>query len=161
MNDLAIIRSLFDRPLLGRLGTDTGFLRNMLGMDPSRELTDIEGTTLGFWPKVEMKETKDSIVCSVDVPGIKEKDVSVVVSGNQLTVSGKRESDKRDQNDTFYTYERHYGTFKRTLTLPETVDVEHVAAALEDGVLSIVLPKKSEHAAKRIAVKAGAKLPRS
>jgi HSP20 family protein len=59
--------------------------------------------------------------------------------------------------ETFFTAERAYGTFQRSFTLPEGVDVEHIAADLKDGVLTLVVPKLPEMKPKKISVKGGPK----
>jgi HSP20 family protein len=79
-------------------------------------------------PAFEVKETKEAFVFKADVPGIKEQDVEVNVAGNRLTITGKREAEKEDRGDTFYTYERSHGSFSRTFTLPDQTDGEHVRA---------------------------------
>jgi len=76
----------------------------------------------------------------------------VSVAGNRLTISGKREAEKEDKGETFYTYERSYGSFTRTFTLPDQTDGEHVNAQLKNGELTVVVPKTSAAAAKRIPV---------
>jgi HSP20 family protein len=112
-----------------------------------------------FAPTFEIKETKDAYLFKADVPGIKEHDLEVTVTGNRLTVSGKREAEKEDQGDTFYTYERSYGQFTRAFTLPEGADMERLNADLKDGVLTLTLPKKPEVQAKKIAVKTSTPTP--
>ena len=74
------------------------------------------------------------------------------VAGNRLTISGKRGAEKEDKGETFYTYERSYGSFTRTFTLPDQTDGEHVNAQLKNGELTVVVPKTSAAAAKRIPV---------
>ena len=67
--------------------------------------------------------------------------------------AGKREIEKQDKSDTFYTYERSYGTFQRVFALPDGLDTEHSVAELKDGVLTVVMPKKPGASSKTIAVK--------
>ena len=68
-------------------------------------------------------------------------------------MSGKREEERKEKGDVFYTWERTYGAFTRSFTLPEGIDAEHVEAELKDGVLTIVAPKKPELKPHRISVK--------
>jgi HSP20 family protein len=133
-------------------------VRDMLRWDPFREMTPalaLEGP--GYSPAFEVKETKESFVFKADVPGIKEQDIEVNVTGNRLTVAGKREAEKEDKGDTFYTYERSYGSFSRTFTLPDQTDGEHVKAELKNGELTVVVPKTPAAVAKRIPVASGDK----
>jgi len=72
-----------------------------------------------FTPDFEIKETKEGYVFKADVPGIKEKDLDISMTGNRLTISGKRETEKVENTDTYYARECSYGSFSRTFTLPE------------------------------------------
>ena len=100
----------------------------------------------------EVKETKDSYLFKADVPGIKQGDIDVSLTGNRLTIAGKREAEKEDKGDAYYAYERSYGSFSRSFTLPEGVNTAAIVADLRDGVLSVVLPKKAEAQPKKIAI---------
>ena len=134
-------------------------LRWWMRWDPFREMTPSWfGNPPGeptFSPAFEVKENKDSFLFKADLPGVKESDVEVKLAGDRLTVSGKREVEREDKDDTYYTYERSFGTFLRTFTLPDGFDGEHVQAELKNGVLTIVVPKKAIAQAKTIAVKGG------
>jgi HSP20 family protein len=103
----------------------------------------------------EVKETKEGYVFKADVPGIKESDLTIDLTGNRLTVSGKREAEKHTENQTYFTYERSYGSFARSFTMPEGIEAERVNAELKDGVLTIMVPKKPEAQAKKVTIKAG------
>jgi HSP20 family protein len=133
--------------------------RWLLRWDPFREMTPswfgqppVEAT---FSPAFEVKENKDGFLFKADLPGMKEQDVEVKLAGDRLTVSGKREAERENKDDTYYAYERSFGSFLRTFTLPEGFDAEHVAAELKDGVLTIVVPKQPTAQAKTIAIKGG------
>ncbi|HSQ62974.1 MAG TPA: Hsp20 family protein, partial [Polyangiaceae bacterium] len=71
-------------------------------------------------------------------------------------ISGKREAERKESSDTYYCYERSYGDFSRTFTLPEGVDANTVHADLRDGVLTVSIMKNASSQAKRIAVKSAA-----
>ena len=134
-------------------------LRWLLRWDPFREMTPSwfgqPPAEVTFSPAFEVKENKDSFLFKADLPGMKEADVEVKLAGDRLTVSGKREAEREDKEDTYYTYERSFGSFLRTFTLPDGFDGEHVHAELKDGVLTIVVPKKAVAQARTIAIKAG------
>jgi HSP20 family protein len=72
---------------------------------------------LRFVPDFEVKETKEGFVFKADVPGIKEKDLEITMTGNRLTISGKREAEMEERSDTYYACERSYGSFTRAFTL--------------------------------------------
>src|SRR5438067_857911 len=130
---------------------------DMLRWDPFQLLGRsgyAEGLT--FTPSFEVKETNDSYLFKCDLPGVKEDDLDISLTGNRLTVSGKREDEKRDEGDQYYCYERSFGSFSRSFSLPDGVDADHVRADLKSGVLTIAVPKKPEVQPKRISLKPGA-----
>jgi HSP20 family protein len=131
-------------------------MRSMLAWDPFREMSafPVDEGALGFSAAFDIKETKDAYEFKADVPGLHEKDLEITLTGNRLRISGKREEEKEDKNDRYYTYERSYGSFTRTFTLPEGADTEKLSANLANGVLSIIVPKKPELQPKKIDVKA-------
>lgn len=131
-------------------------MRSLLAWDPFREIAafpTLDESALPAVPAFDVKETKDAYEFKADVPGVQEKDLEVSMTGNRLTISGKREAEKEDRNDRYYTYERSYGSFTRSFTLPDGADTDKVHAALDKGVLSVSIPKKPEVVAKKIAVK--------
>lgn len=105
-----------------------------------------------FAPDFDVKETKESFVFTADLPGVADKDVQVQLSDNRLSVSGKRESEKTEQHETYYASERSHGSFTRTFVLPEGVDADKAHAQLKNGVLSIAIPKRPEAQPRKINV---------
>lgn len=135
-------------------------MRDLLRWDPFGEMAALPPTITGtaaFAPDFEVKETKEGFEFRADVPGLKEKDLEISCSGNLLSLSGKREAEKEDKGDTYYVYERSYGSFARSFTLPSGVDTDHIKAELKDGVLTVLAPKKAEAQPKKIAIGAGEK----
>jgi HSP20 family protein len=119
--------------------------------DPFQEL----GTRRGAYdlaPAFEVRETKDGYVFSGDLPGIPEDSVELSIAGNQLTISGHRQEETREDGERVHMYERRYGTFSRTFALPDGVDGEHIEAKLEHGVLTVTVPKKPEVKPRRISL---------
>jgi HSP20 family protein len=108
-----------------------------------------------FIPAFEVKETKDSFIFKADLPGVDEKDIEVTLTGDRITVSGKRESEKREESERFYAFERSFGSFSRSFTLPEGVDSNNVQAELKNGVLTLRLAKRPEVQPRRIQVGTG------
>jgi len=135
-------------------------MRDWLAWDPFQQMQRLapEAPPTTFYPAFEVKETKEAYVFKADCPGIKEQDIEVNVTGNRLTITGKREMEQQDKTDTYYTYERTYGSFVRTFTLPDGVDAEHARAELKNGVLTLAIPKAPEAQPKKIEVKGGEKL---
>jgi len=105
-----------------------------------------------FSPAFDVKETKEEFVFRADVPGVKDADLDVKLTQNRLSISGKRESEKTEKSDTFYTTERSYGSFTRSFTLPDGVDADKIRAELKEGVLTLSVPKKPESQPKKISV---------
>lgn len=128
-------------------------MRDLMRWDPFRELSARGTAEMEFVPSFEVKETKDAYVFKADLPGIKEGDLDVSLTGNRLTVTGKREEEKEEQDARYYTYERSYGSFSRSFTLPDGVDTENAQAELKDGVLTITMAKKAEVKPRKIQLK--------
>lgn len=133
-------------------------MSNLLGWDPFREMSPAapQADTGMFMPRFEVKETKDGYHFLADLPGVKEGDVEISLTGNRLTISGKREAEEHSENDRFFAYERSYGTFSRSFTLPEGTDPDSVRADLKHGVLKVLLPKKPELLPRKISIQSGA-----
>jgi HSP20 family protein len=130
-------------------------MRDVLRWDPFGEAAPRWfGDEIGFPAAFEVKETKDSFVFKADLPGIRADDLDVKLTQNRLTVSGKREAEKTEKGDTFYTFERSFGSFSRAFTLPDGVETAKIDADLQDGVLTMILPKKPESQPRQINVKA-------
>jgi len=131
-------------------------MRGMLGWDPFEEMRrTLAPPGVGYVPSFDVKETKDSYVFKADLPGIKEDDLDVSITGNRLTVSGKREEETREEDARYFAYERTYGTFSRSFTLPEGIDADNITADLKNGELTLQIPKKPEVQAKKIPLMKG------
>ena len=128
-------------------------MRDLFHWDP---LTDVMPTfddkqwAASFNPDFEIKENKDGYVFKADLPGVKDADIDITVTGSRLTIKGRREMEQEDKGDTFYCYERTYGAFQRAFTLPDGADMEHLRADMKDGVLTLVVPKVPELKARKI-----------
>lgn len=103
-------------------------------------------------PALDVWETDDEIVLALDLPGIPEDKVSVEVDDGVLTVSGEREREARQESDRFYRFERRFGAFSRSVTLPPGVNESKIQADFKDGVLEIHVPKPEERKPKRISI---------
>ncbi len=130
-------------------------MRNLLQWEPFGELMPSvnERTLAEYMPDIEVEETKSGFVLRADMPGVKQSDIDVSLTGNRLKISGKRERESKEHSDTFYVYERSYGSFARALTLPADVDAAKIRAELRDGVLTIDLPKTTAMQSHKIDVK--------
>ena len=128
--------------------------RALLRFDPFRGIGPMlaEGAT-SFMPAFEVKETKEGFLFKGDLPGVKESDVEITLTGNRLSIGGKREAEKEEKTETYYSCERSYGSFTRAFTLPEGVDAAKVHAELKNGVLTVFVPHGAHTQPKKITVK--------
>jgi HSP20 family protein len=106
-------------------------------------------------PAMDLVETEDHFVLRADLPGLTEEDVNIEVEDNVLTVSGERKAEHEEQREGYFRVERAFGSFRRSLTLPEGVDPEAVAAHFDKGVLEIRIPKPEERKPRRVAIRVG------
>ena len=104
-------------------------------------------------PSVDMNEKDNAYIVRVDIPGLDKDKIELTVRGEILTIQGVRETNNQEQTGSYYTQERSYGSFSRSLRLPGPVDDANVKADYQNGVLTITLPKVTdEQASKKIAV---------
>src|ERR1700744_3638195 len=94
-----------------------------------------------FAPATDLIESDSHYILRADLPGLSEDDVNVELDGNVLTVSGERRSSSEDRKAGYYRVERSYGSFRRSVRLPEGVDAGAIAATFDKGVLEISVPK--------------------
>jgi HSP20 family protein len=114
------------------------------------------GGALRRWmPAMDLVETADQFVLRADLPGLGEEDVSIEVEDNVLTVSGERKAEHEQSKEGYHRVERAFGAFSRSLTLPEGVDAESVAASFDRGVLEIRIPKPEQRKPRKISIGVG------
>jgi len=105
-----------------------------------------------FQPLADVSETDGEIVVTMDLPGIDKKDVDIAISENELSVVATREKSTESVGENYHRRERTHKKFERTVSLPAGVKMDAATARLNDGVLSITLPKEVITARKRIAI---------
>jgi HSP20 family protein len=118
-------------------------MREVMRWDPARGVAALD-VEPGFAPSFEVKETNDAYLFRADLPGVKEDDVQISLTGNRLTISGQREEEQRKEGEQYYATEITYGTFTRSFTLPDGTDPEKIKAEMKNGVLTVSVPKKPE-----------------
>jgi hypothetical protein len=101
-----------------------------------------------------VREDKEHLTITVDLPGVKPEDVKISVEGQVLTVRGEKRQVSEQTDERWHRYERSYGSFERSFTLPSTVDADRIQATAEHGVLTISLPKIEKAKPREIPVKA-------
>ena len=112
------------------------------GLEPMPALKE----RVGWMPIVDVAETPEELVMTAELPGLTAKDINVRVENGVLTLYGEKKETKEeaDEKRRYHLFERFYGEFRRTFTLPRAVNAEKVAAAFENGVLTIRMPKTAE-----------------
>ncbi|MEK7387092.1 MAG: Hsp20/alpha crystallin family protein [candidate division NC10 bacterium] len=114
-----------------------------------------EFEAVGAWaPKLDFSETKDAFVVKAEVPGVEQKDISVSIQDQMLTIKGEKHKEKEEKDEKYHRVERSWGAFARTIALPAGVDTGKVDATFKDGVLSVKLPKTPAAKGTTIPVKA-------
>jgi len=138
-------------------------------LDPFRDFSEIQsemnrlfdsfvgrpghGGAERIWiPGVDMHETPDHLVVTMDLPGLNEKDISLSITGDMLVLRGERRANTEAKQDSYYRGERWVGKFERTLPLPIPVQADQVKASYRDGVLTVSMPKVEEIKPKEIKI---------
>lgn len=143
--------------------------REIVRWDPFKELENLRremerlfdtfisergfGREFAWTPAIEVKELPDKYILKVDVPGVKKEDLKLEVSDNVLTIHGERKEEKEEKEAQYYRREILYGSFQRSVQLPSNVEPDKISAKLENGVLSIEIPKTEKAKSKEIPIK--------
>jgi HSP20 family protein len=126
----------------------------LLGWAPPREGAWLAHAST-FSPTFDVEELKDAYIIKADLPGLTESDVDVTVTGNALTVSGRREVEQEREDHRYHAIERGYGTFSRTFSLPDGANLDELSANLKNGVLTLHIPKRPEVQPRKISLGQG------
>ena len=116
-------------------------------------LEDVDTTPTVWSPDVDIAETKDAFVVTVELPGLNKKDIHVRYKDGMLTIEGERKREKEEKDVNYYRVERQYGKFCRSFHLPAEVKEDKIEASYKDGVLTVRLPKSEEAKSREIEVK--------
>ena len=104
-------------------------------------------------PHIEVQQRGNELVVKADLPGLRAEDINVAVDRGVLTISGERRQEEREEREGFIRSEVSYGTFYRTIPLPDGADEERVAATFRNGVLEVTIPVSERQQGRRIQVK--------
>jgi HSP20 family protein len=107
-------------------------------------------------PNMDVTETDKEIEITAELPGLEEKDVQINVADNMLTIRGEKKAEKEEKDKNYRLVERSYGSFERTLQLPDGVNLDAIKASISKGVLKVTVPKPAPAQSKKIEVKAAA-----
>jgi HSP20 family protein len=136
---------LFDSFGLGR-----SFFPSEFGLAAPARFGDLEGASALWAPHVDVVERDGKLLISADLPGVKKEDVKVEINPDSVTLQGQRHQEKTSSDRGYYQSERSYGSFYRTIPLPEGVNTEKASATFRDGVLQIEVPAPSQQSRGRI-----------
>ena len=112
-------------------------------------------TTQSWVPAVDVWETDDELVYAFDLPGVPQDKINVEFQAGALTVSAERARSQDVSDERFYRFERRYGTFTRTIALPQGISEDAIRAEYRDGVLELHVAKPEQPKPRRIQVGAG------
>jgi HSP20 family protein len=117
--------------------------------------TNGNGAARRWVPPMDLVETEDHFVLRADLPGLGEDDVKLEVEDRVLTISGERTFAHEAKRGGFHRVERGSGSFSRSLTLPDGVDLDAIAASFDKGVLEVRIPKPEERKPRRLSIAVG------
>ena len=141
------------RDQMDRLFDD--FLSDWRPPSLGRGLMDMEPFSAPPWQrglvdvKFDVSDSDDAIEVAAELPGIDEKDIDLTLSDGVLTLRGEKKAEEEKKERDYYLTERHYGSFSRSLRLPDTVNQDKISARFDKGVLKVTLPKRPEAKAKK------------
>ena len=110
-------------------------------------------------PAMDLVETDEHFVLRADLPGLAEDDVSIELQDGVLTISGERRAEHETSKEGYYRLERASGSFSRSLTLPDGVNADAIAATFDRGVLEVRIPKPEQRKPRRVQIAVGDQRP--
>jgi HSP20 family protein len=123
---------------------------------PQRAETTQGMRVAGWGPAIDVVQRDEDLMIRAELPGVKPEDVDITIQNRILTISGKLEEEREDERRGYLVRERRYGTFQRSLQLPQDVDEDQINARVENGVLKITIPgAAATQEAKHIQIEGG------
>ncbi|MDI9404178.1 MAG: Hsp20/alpha crystallin family protein [Limnohabitans sp.] len=107
----------------------------------------------GWVPPVDVGETDDEVTVRAEIPGIAPRDLEITVAGNILNIAGQKSEKEETEREDFYRCERRFGSFRRVIELPDSIDPDRVAADVDQGVVTIRIAKKPGERTRRVEIK--------
>ncbi len=104
-------------------------------------------------PAVDVREEDSAYVVECDIPGVSAEDIDVTLDNGVLSIRGERKEERREEGDAWHRIERFTGSFSRRFTLPDSVDTGAAEASMNDGVLTVRIPKSEKAVSRRIDIK--------
>lgn len=125
---------LFDNFTGSGFGSLSNFPRSLAGLSSASAVV----------PQLDVRESDKEIVVEAELPGIEEKDISLTFQDGILVLKGEKKFENKEEKDNYHLMERRYGSFQRTMRVPDSVDEDNVQANFDNGVLTVTMPKKPE-----------------
>jgi HSP20 family protein len=118
------------------------------------EPTNGESPSRALWsPTVDVEETSEELLLTAELPGMSIEDLEIEVENHVLSLKGEKREEREESDDRrYHIWERRYGSFKRSFTLPRTVKTEEITALVKDGVLTVRMPKAPEAKSRKIDI---------
>jgi HSP20 family protein len=107
-----------------------------------------------WFPACDVFEDKDAVKLLAELPGVRPEDVKLSVENNLLTIRGEKQQQSGDRSGRVHSFERSYGQFERSFTLPSTIDPDRISASFEHGILTVTIPKAERARPREIPVSA-------
>lgn len=98
---------------------------------------------------MDMRESEKGYELSVDIPGMEKENIKISTENNILVIEGERKEEKTSEQDKVHFMERHYGSFRREISLPSNVKTDDIVAMYNNGVLKLHIPKAEQHSSKK------------
>jgi HSP20 family protein len=138
--------------LLAGVPTSPWELMRRMSEEMNQLFESLGGSGAGLAPHIEIQQRPGEVVLRADLPGLRPEDINVTVDNGALTISGERREQHREEREDFIRSELSYGTFFRTIPLPEGADENRVSAILRNGVLEITVPVSDREQGRRVKV---------
>ena len=127
-------------------------LDRLFNMPAFRDLEDTTIATSAWTPAVDIREETERFLIRADIPGVVPEAIEVTMEGGVLTIKGERVEEHTEESEGYRRAERRLGSFHRRFSLPDTADADTITASGKDGVLEIVIPKKTVAQPRKIEV---------
>jgi HSP20 family protein len=121
------------------------FFGPSMSLSPWRNMTAGWGGQANWMPAVNISESEKEYRVTAELPGMNEKDIELTLSPEALILKGEKKDEYEDKGSNYYRMERSFGSFHRSIPLPEGVNTEQVDANFHNGVLTVTLPKLPDH----------------
>ncbi|CCM10623.1 Small heat shock protein C4 [Cardinium endosymbiont cEper1 of Encarsia pergandiella] len=140
-----------NQPSISEIGREGDIIERVFN-DFYSLLPDFPSKIKNIVPRIDVSESNSNYYIEAELPGIELKDVDVQVNGNVLSIRAKKESNTEQKEKSYYIQERYTGSLHRSISLPNSADIDNISAKLQDGILRLTIPKKERAVTKNIEI---------